>query len=185
MYYDRCIYRGGRSLPAGTAAREPAVAGKVVKKTVANITDWPDAVKAAVRGALEAGRDEGASRTLSEAVAGLPGFRLRQGKSVGALFLLRDVAERLGLSAALGSERQGRLALWQVLARIQDQGSRLSAVRLARQQTVAELLALPSFTEDDLYANLTGWPPARRPLKTVCSRCGTQMGTGRSCSSTT
>jgi len=41
-----------------------------------------------------------------------------------------------------------------VLARVQDQGSRLSAVRLARQQTVTELLGLRQFNEDDLYANL-------------------------------
>lgn len=155
MYNDICIYRRGERTYRRELLRESRrVGGKVVKRTVANITGWPETVKTAIRDALEAGRDEGQDRTLSETVAGRPGFSLRQGKSVGALYLLHQVAGELGLPAALGDDRQGRLALWQILARTQDQGSRLSAVRLARGQTVAELLAVEKFTEDDLYANL-------------------------------
>jgi transposase len=94
------------------------------------------------------------NRTLAAAVAGRPEFSLRQGKSVGALYLLHQLAGELNLPAALGDDREGRLALWQVLARAQDQGSRLSAVRLARNQTVSELIGLQKFTEEDLYTNL-------------------------------
>jgi len=36
-----------------------------------------------------------------------------------------------GSTSALGTTREGKLALWQVMARVIDQGSRLSAVRLA------------------------------------------------------
>ena len=39
------------------------------------------------------------------------------------------------------------------MARVIDQGSRLSATRLARTHAVAEFMGL-SFDEDDLYANL-------------------------------
>jgi transposase len=64
------------------------------------------------------------------------------------------VAQELGLAAALGKSRLGKLALFTVLARLAHQGSRLSAVRWAEDQAVAEVLALSSFDEDDLYSAL-------------------------------
>ena len=155
MYYDSCTYkRGARTYHRDLLRESRRVKGKVVKDTVANITEWPQEVKTAIRRALDAGRTRGQCGALADAVAGRPGFSLQQGKSVGALYLLCQLAGQLGLPSILGADRQGRLALWQVLARIQDQGSRLSAVRLARSQAVAELLGLEKFGEDDLYANL-------------------------------
>src|SRR5215831_20100647 len=49
--------------------------------------------------------------------------------------------------AALGPSRDGLLALWQVIARVIDQGSRLSAVRLARAHAAQEILGLNGFDE--------------------------------------
>jgi len=45
--------------------------------------------------------------------------------------VVHAVARELGIADALGHTRAGKLALWQVIARVIDQGSRLSAVRLA------------------------------------------------------
>ena len=42
--------------------------------------------------------------------------------------------------------------LWLVLAAVLEQGSRLSAVRLAQRHAVCDLLNLDAFNEDDLYA---------------------------------
>ena len=58
------------------------------------------------------------------------------------------------LRRPFGSTREGKLALWQVIARIINQGSRLSAVRLAQTHAACDLLDLDSFDEDDLYVNL-------------------------------
>lgn len=77
-----------------------------------------------------------------------------QGPSVGAVATLAALAKELGITRVLGDTRQGRLALWQVIARALDQGSRLSAVRLARDLGASEVIGLPGFDEDDLYANL-------------------------------
>jgi transposase len=82
---------------------------------------------------------------------GLP--EMRQGKSIGAVWLLSEVARELGIAAALGDGRQGRLALWQVLARVIGQGSRLSAVRLAAQHCCGTI-GLDALNENALYANL-------------------------------
>lgn len=51
---------------------------------------------------------------------------------------------------------EGKLALWQVIARVIDQGSRLSAVRLAQSHAACDILGLSAFNEDKLYKNL-GW----------------------------
>ena len=79
---------------------------------------------------------------------------LRQGLSIGAVAVLEGLARERGITRALGTARQGRLALWQVIARAIDQGSRLSAVRLATHHAGCDLLGLEAFNEDDLYANL-------------------------------
>ena len=73
---------------------------------------------------------------------------------MGAVWVLAQLARELGLVAALGSNREGKLALWQVIARVLDQGSRLSAVRLAGGHAVGAALGMVGFDEDDLYANL-------------------------------
>jgi hypothetical protein len=91
-----------------------------------------------------------------------PNTPFTQGPSVGAVAALASLAGQLGITAALGADRAGRLALWQVIARALDQGSRLSAVRLARDVGAAAVLGLPSFDEDDLYDNLA-WLEERQP----------------------
>ena len=81
-------------------------------------------------------------------------LHLRQGPSLGAVWVLYQLAERIGLVQALGADRPGKLALWQVIARAMDQGSRLSAVRLAGSHAACDVLRLEAFNEDDLYTNL-------------------------------
>jgi hypothetical protein len=163
MYYDDCTYKHGQRTYHRDLLREShRVNGKVVKKTIANITDWPSPVKAAIRQALADGRvgvkgqaNAGSqTESLVTLLADHRGQRPVQGKAIGAVATILTLAERLGITAALGDDRQGRLALLQVIARVLDQGSRLSAVRLAHSHLLAELLRVPHFNEDDLYDNL-------------------------------
>ena len=79
----------------------------------------------------------------------------------GVLFVLKELADRVGLSRVLGKTRMGKLVLFLVLARIADQGSRLSAARWARDHCVAEILGLDDFNEHDLYRALD-WLAARQ-----------------------
>lgn len=126
--------------------------GKVKHRTVANLSKCPPQELAAIKLALEHKHD---LESLTHAAAAQPAvFTLRQGSSVGAVAVLQGLAEELGIAAALGDDRQGKLALWQVIARAIDQGSRLSAVRLAASHACCDLLGLDPFNEDHLYANL-------------------------------
>jgi hypothetical protein len=65
----------------------------------------------------------------------------------GLLFVLKQIAQALGIGAALGHRRLAKLALFLVLARVAPQGSRLSAIRWAQDQAVAEVLGLGKFEE--------------------------------------
>jgi len=125
--------------------------GKVKKHTIANLTHCnPDEV-AAMEYALEHKEDLSASQAAGDTV------KLRQGKSAGAVLVLYEISRRLGIQKALGTQRAGKLALWQVFARIIGQGSRLSATRLAQNHVACDVLGLrKGFHEDHLYENL-GW----------------------------
>jgi transposase len=90
------------------------------------------------------------------ALTSIENVKLKEGLSVGAVWTVYEMARRLGIEKALGEEREGKLALWQVIARVLDQGSRLSAVRLAQVHAACDVLGLKrGFNENDLYENLT------------------------------
>ena len=116
--------------------------GKVKSRTLANISSWDPARIEALRRALRGDFDH---LTAADPTMG-PVF--------GLLYVLGRVAEELGITAALGKSRLGKLALFLVLARLSHQGSRLSAVRWVEDHAVSEVLGLSPFDEDDLYAAL-------------------------------
>ena len=81
---------------------------------------------------------------------------MQEGASVGAVWIAAETARRLGLDQALGIDFAGQLALWRVIARLLDQGSRLSAVRLAQVHAACDVLGIRrGFDENDLYENPT------------------------------
>src|ERR1019366_6212883 len=97
-------------------------------------------------------------------------IHLAQGLSLGALWTVAEMARRLGIPQALGTGFPAQLALWQVLAPVLDQGSRLSAVRLAQVHAAGDVLGLErGFDENDLYANLTWLREHQRVMKTGLS----------------
>lgn len=121
---------------------------KVKHRTIANLSGCSEEEIQAMRLALKHKKDLSQLISVTEAVS------LRQGLSIGAVWLLFDMAKQLGITEALGNSRQGKLALWQVIARVINQGSRLSAVRLAGSHAACDILGLEAFHEDDLYENL-------------------------------
>jgi len=135
-----------------TLLRESYREGNVVKnRTIANLSRCKPEEIAALRLALEHKDNLAELGSIAESV------RLQEGPSVGAVWTVYTVAKRLGIERALGTERAGKLALWQVMARAIDQGSRLSAVRLAQTHAGCDVLGMArGFDENDLYDNL-GW----------------------------
>jgi transposase len=122
--------------------------GEVRHRTIANLSRCSEQEVEAIKLALRHKED------LTELVSLRESLQLRQGPSIGAVWLLYSLGKELKIVEALSPGRQGKLALWQVLARIIDQGSRLSAVRLASYHAACDILDLESFDEDCLYENL-------------------------------
>lgn len=125
--------------------------GKVKNRTLANLKNLPEDVIQAIEIALKH-KDE-LSALLA---ANIPEVQILQGKSVGDLLVVKQIAEKLGITEALGTSFEGQLALWQVMARVVGQGSRLSSTRLAAEdRDAASVLQLSrGFDENDLYKNL-------------------------------
>jgi len=128
--------------------RKPGAKRSAVKKrTLLNLTKYPPQIVNAIELALK-------HKDNLSVLGSLEGLKLEQGPSVGGVFTLFQMAKRLGVEKALGVDHQGKLAMWQVIARVLDQGSRLSAVRLAKTHAAAILGFERGFSENDLYGNL-------------------------------
>jgi len=121
--------------------------GKVKHKTIANLSGCSEDEISAIKLALKHKNNLAVLGPITDIETVL-------GKRVGAVWTLYAIADRLGISKALGAGPDGWLALAQVIARIVDQGSRLSAVRFAQRHAVCEIIGIDRLDEDALYQNL-------------------------------
>src|SRR5256884_5261626 len=149
MYIDTShITRGGKPYTRHLLRESYRANGKVLHRTIANVSHCSAAEIEAIRLALRHKEALEHLGTIQDAIT------LKQGLSVSAVWTVYQVARRLGIEKALGTTRDGKLALWQVIARVIDQGSRLSAVRLAMAHAACEVTGLGPFNEDAVYENL-------------------------------
>ena len=122
---------------------------KVKKRTIANLSNCTPSEISAIKLALQYKDDLGALGSIKESV------NIQEGLSVGAVWTVYQVARELGIAKALGTNFEGKLALWQIISRVIDQGSRLSSTRLANLHASCETLDLQrGFDENNLYDNL-------------------------------
>jgi transposase len=143
--------------------------GKVKVRSLLNLKDWPDEAVSLLEDVLKnkqaaakgrKGRIFGSKKHSPDSSSDLQTLLpqellIEQGPSVGALYTVWTIAQRLAISSSLGQNQQAKLALWQICARVIEQGSRLSAVRMANVHAAASVIQFErGFTENDLYDNL-------------------------------
>jgi hypothetical protein len=145
--------------------------GKVKNRNILNLKTWPEEALALLQASLSVnnpsspprGRPRGSKNTSTlQNSSNMSAFFVRpeeislvQGPSIGALFTVYYVAQKLGIVSALGQDQQAKLALWQICARVIEQGSRLSAVRMANIHAATSVINFDEgFTENELYDNL-------------------------------
>lgn len=149
MYVDEGYSKQNGKIYTRTLLRESyREKGKVKHRTIANISKCSPEEIAAIKLALKH------KDNLKSLVSVKEELKTKNGPSVGAVWLLDALSKRLHIKKALGNTRKGKLAFWMVIARIIDQGSRLSAVRLARSHAACDILKLETFNEDSLYETL-------------------------------
>jgi len=121
--------------------------GKNVRKeTIANLSHCSEDEINLIRSAL---------KNKTNTIASDRGFEIIQGRSVGSVYVIYAIAKRLGIVDALGSSFHAKLALWLIIGRIIEQGSRLSATRLDSSYDIASVIGLKrGFDENNLYDSL-------------------------------
>jgi transposase len=124
--------------------------GKVKNRTIANLTNSDPKDIEAIKFALK-------NKSKMSKLENVPGLiDLKQGQSVGSIYLLFQLAKSIGIEKALGNSVDGKLALWQVISRVIGARSRLSSVRLASSFASCDVLNITeTFDEDRLYSNLS------------------------------
>jgi hypothetical protein len=134
--------------------------GKVRKRTICNLSDWPAAHIEGLRGVLKGGVVIPAERDAFTITRSLP-----HGHVAAALGTARKIGLDRMLSAA--RDRCRDLALALVVGRILGPASKLATARALSLTTAAsslgDMLGLGEVDEDELYAALD-WLPQRQPV---------------------
>src|SRR5690349_15939588 len=148
--------------------------GKVRKRTLCNLSDWPAAYVEGLRGVLKGGTVIPAERDAFTITRSLP-----HGHVAAAL----GTARQIGLDRLLGPEgnRCRDLIVALLIGRILDPVSKMAAARMLSPATAAsslgEALGLGEVDEDELYAALD-WLHERQPaIETALARRHLRNGT--------
>ena len=134
--------------------------GKVRKRTICNLSDWPAAHIEGLRGVLKGGVVIPAERDAFTVTRSLP-----HGHVAAAL----GTARKIGLDRILGPDRDRcrDLALALVIGRILEPASKLATARALSSTTAAwslgQMLGLGEVDEDELYDALD-WLRERQPV---------------------
>jgi len=117
---------------------------RVRHRTIATLTKWPKHIVDDLEKILK-----------GNAVFSLDDMELSNGKSFGAIEVIRQVADKLGIVKALGNSKQARLAMVQIAGRIITRQSRLHiANEWVHNQDIKDVFKVDRFNEDSLYRNL-------------------------------
>ena len=149
MYVTRIPNRDSR--PAVLLRESYREDGKVRSRTLANISDWPEAKIDSLRRVL-------AGETLVP--LGEQRFEITRALAHGHVAAALGTARRLGLDKILpkGPDRAARLILAMIAARIVEPAAKLATARQLSEATAAHslgaLLGLGEVDEDELYAAL-------------------------------
>jgi len=145
MFIQRTKRKSGDKVYHSVALLENYRDGKRVRhRTIATLTKWPEHIVNDLERLLK-----------KKAVVSLDDLEFSNGKSFGAIEAVKQIAQKLGITQALGKNKQGQLALFQIAGRIITQGSgNYLANEWVKNQAVDDVFKLDKFNEDDLYENL-------------------------------
>jgi transposase len=164
-----------RSSPPAILLRESyRENGKVRKRTLCNLSDWPAAHIEGLRGVLKGGTVIAPDRDAFVVTRSLPH---------GHVALALGMARKIGLDAMIGpvGNRCRDLVLAMLITRITDPGSKLAAARALSPETATSslgtILGFGDVDEDELYTALD-WLGERQPaIETALAKRHLKDGT--------
>ncbi|MBF0337786.1 MAG: IS1634 family transposase [Nitrospirae bacterium] len=117
--------------------------GKVKHRTVLNLSKWEkqqvDALDASLKGNYLSSLDD---------------LETKAGKSIGGIWVFKQLADQLGITKVLGKGKEALFALLLIIGRIITQGSRLHLCQWGRGQELEDVLGIKKYDENHLYATL-------------------------------
>lgn len=146
MYIDRVPNRN--SPPAILLRESYRQGGKVLKRTIANLSDWPADIVEGLQILLRGGM---AVKSLEDA------FDIRRSLPHGHVAAELHTIKKIGLDKMIdkSDSRQRRLAIAMITSRIIDPGSKLATARGLSEDTATsslnEELGIDAIGEDELY----------------------------------
>jgi len=139
MYID--IVPNRKSPPAILLRESYRDNGKVKKRTLANLTQWPPERINHIRKLLKGEFD-----------CGIPLEKTPiSGPIFAVLFVLKAIADRLQITSVIGKQKLAKVALLLIFARISAKGSRLHALKWAQDHAIAETIGIKELKLKDLY----------------------------------
>ncbi len=129
--------------------------GKVMKNTLANISDWPPEKVAAFRRLLK----------NEPLVSPSEVFSIERSLPHGHVETILEMIRRIGLDKIIGTKRtrERDLVLAMIVERLIAPSSKLATTRLWHSTTLAQLLNVDDADEDELYAAMD-WLLERQPV---------------------
>lgn len=148
MFVDDLTYlSGGKTYRRVLLRYGKRIGGKTKLFTESNISRCSDEEIAAIEIALK-------NKHKLPYLHNLCNSKATNGKLYGPVITLYQIAQIFGLLKIFGNSKNALLTLWLIFARIIDQGSRLSAVRLAKIHAGCELLEINKLNEDIAYESM-------------------------------
>lgn len=144
-----------RNSPPTVLLRESRRDGeKIIKRTLANLSDWPEQKVAALRAVLKGDYQ----RITSDH------FVIEKSLAHGHVQAILAVMKQIGLDSLLYSKplRQRKLVMAMIAEQLIHPCSKLGQVRIIPGTTLAEQLGLGPISEDDLYQAMD-WLAGRQP----------------------
>ena len=154
-----------RSSPPAVLLRESyRDGGKVRTRTLANLTDWPDAKVEALRRVLKG----------DTAIVSKGAFRIERSLPHGHVAAVLGMAKKLKLDKLLPKSRLGKLGLAMIVARVIEPAAKLATARQLSEATAAHslgaVLELGDVDEDELYAALDLLGEAQPKIETALAK---------------
>jgi hypothetical protein len=168
MYVDIVPNRNSR--PAILLREGWREGGKIKKRTIANLSDWPREQVEALRRVLRGDYGEGAAK---------PELVIERSLPHGAAAAVLGMIGKLKLAEVISAKscRERELVVGMIAERLLHPGSKLATTRLWKSSTLAEELGVEDADEDDLYAALD-WLVLRQD-RIERKLAGRHLGEGR------
>jgi len=146
---DQTYTRNGKTYRKTFLAESYREDGKVKQRILYNLSHATESEKDAIKFALKYKND---LEFLRQFAAGT----CQADKIAGCVLVLDHVMKKLGIDKILSPLGDyAPMAQWLIMERLIENGSRLSAVRLAQSHYACEILKIPTLQEDDLYKTLS------------------------------